>query len=98
MRLAAPDQLLIEQLKALTEWNLSRPDPLDSKQLNYAIEHVLEWGRAKGELKADWVATIRNAIREGWALRGYNGTGQTGSQRWDSMLEEARRLAGAKPQ
>lgn len=40
-------------------------------QARYATGRVRGWHEAGGKRKACWVATIRNGMTEGWALKGY---------------------------
>jgi hypothetical protein len=67
---------------------LTRPLGMSEDQLRYAARRVRDWSHANGRTRSDWVLTILNAIRDGWALRGYKppaGGGQPppSSPGWD---------------
>ena len=70
-RTRAPKELNPRQRKRLEEW-AERTVPwlrraaLDSfETLDSYVEETLEFWHANGKLKADWVATIENRIRQG---------------------------------
>src|SRR5262245_13271444 len=73
VKTSAPTALLPADRFALEAWATSKGFTVD--QVTYAIERVFDWAASNRKLKADWVATIRNAMRDGWGLEGYGGNG-----------------------
>ena len=54
----------------------------------YAVETVREWAEAQDHRRVDWVAVCRKAIRQGWALEGYEPVGAGEPPRpidWDAV-------------
>jgi len=50
---------------------LTARDELNEAQLSYAWRTVYNWSHSGDKRKADWVLTTVNAIRAGWALKGF---------------------------
>lgn len=69
-----PERLSDADRSALASWARSAATrgsipALSPDDLLRAEAITLDWARSNGKRKRDWQATIRNAIREGWALR-----------------------------
>lgn len=62
-RTRAPDALTAEQLEKLRAW-CAEKQPAHLGQLEQLVEAALDWHRANGSLKADWIATMRTWIRK----------------------------------
>ena len=75
-----PDQLCDEDHNSLVLWALKHHPELSEAELLEAAEIVFDWARSSGKQKCSWVATIRNAIRLGWALP-QNAVGTNGKNR-----------------
>ena len=58
----APEALSAEQQASLDAW-CRRAEPEMLAELPRIAARLLDWGRSKGEIRPDWVATIRNAVR-----------------------------------
>ena len=62
---APPEDLSIEEKKRLVTWSAKHRDPAvkragkDMRWLGNAVEACLDWHRAAGKRKKDWVATCR---------------------------------------
>lgn len=54
---------------ALLAWSAGHG--LTPHQTRYAAQAVRDWADAGGHRRACWVAVVRNAMRRGWALKGY---------------------------
>jgi hypothetical protein len=72
---ASPGKTLMPDAFDDPEWErlrrlVTRHD-LSDDQLKYACRTVHAWSHSGHKLKHDWVLTVMNAIRAGWALRGY---------------------------
>ena len=76
---APPESLSAEQMRQLTRWcaehrNHSIANLLP--KLDDLVEECLDWARAKGVRRADWVAQVRNWVRisarstPGWSPAG----------------------------
>ncbi|MEE9386388.1 MAG: hypothetical protein V3V08_23485 [Nannocystaceae bacterium] len=48
-------------------------EPIAGNQmkLGHALATVRDWSLSNDKRKADWEATVANAIRDGWALKGF---------------------------
>lgn len=58
----APDAFSAEEQAALETWcREAHPEMLE--ELPRIAAKILDWGRAKGEVRPGWVATVRNAVR-----------------------------------
>ena len=64
-----PRGLGTESTEALLRW--AGENGWSKKQASYATARVRDWADAEGREKACWIATIRNAMRKGWALDGH---------------------------
>lgn len=64
-----PDRLDDDDRSKLLAWASTRD--FTESHVVWAFNRVKDWSQSKAETRADWVATIRNAMREGWALEGY---------------------------
>lgn len=69
-RTPPPDSLAPKDQARLDAWALEHGH--SPAQVARATETVLDWARSNAKTKADWVATIRNAMRDGWALTSTN--------------------------
>lgn len=65
-----PQRFSASDAKRLLRWAIHMN--LSVEQLRYAVETVRDWAETKAHapLKKDWVRTVQNAIRMGWAMRG----------------------------
>jgi len=68
-----PDRLSDEDRQRAREW--SAANGFTDSQLAYAWARVRDWSRGKSEKRTDWLAVLRNAMSDGWALKGFNGSG-----------------------
>lgn len=59
---AAPEAFSREEQAALSTW-CEKAYPSMVSQLPIIAAKILDWGRGRGEIRADWVATVRNAVR-----------------------------------
>lgn len=89
-----PEGLSVSELDALKTWSVSCG--LGPDAVAHAIEVVRDWAVSNGKRKADWVSAIRNAMREGWALKGYVARGAPAQEslhdrREREYVEEQRR-------
>lgn len=85
-----PEALEEEEREALRAWGQRDGRTFSRNDCLAAEEAVLDWARSNGKRKADWVATIRNGMREGWALRIATGDGEQMTGRALSrVIEEA---------
>lgn len=78
-----PEQLPEQDVKRLLAWCSSKG--FSEAQAKYATGHVRDWGYENGRRKADWVRTIQNGMRDGWALKGFTPDTDgpaTGSREW----------------
>lgn len=89
-----PESLSPHEHGLLMDWSSPRGFTID--QCDYAWERVRDWSHSKRLKRTDWLATLRNAMTDGWALKGYgqNPTGEVESP----AQAKARRTkeAGAK--
>jgi hypothetical protein len=63
-----PEAFTKDDLDRLFSWS-KQEFGLSPDQTGAAIRVVRDWSLSGDKKRLDWVATIRNAIREGWALR-----------------------------
>ena len=63
-----PDNLSAYDRVSLLLWAQKKGLEMGPQELIEAEEIVLDWARSGGKRKASWLATVRNAIRLGWAL------------------------------
>lgn len=72
---ASPRMTLMPNALEDAEWErlvrLTARHGLSEDQLKYACRTVHGWSHSKLTKRADWVLVVMNAIRGGWALRGY---------------------------
>ena len=66
-----PDPPPIELVQDLTAW--AEAHGFTGAQVAYACERVRDWSHGGSKAKSNWPATVRNAMREGWALEGFAG-------------------------
>src|SRR5262245_40782872 len=71
-----PEALSDEEMRRLVGW--AQRHRFTADQCLFSIEAVFGWARAGNKRKADWVQTVMNAMREGWALKGHAGSPQPG--------------------
>jgi len=64
-----PDQLEDDEWDRLSR--LVARHELTENQIKYACRTVYAWSQSGNKMKSDWVLTVMNAIRAGWALKGY---------------------------
>ena len=65
-----PERFNAHDSELLLRWAMRKGYKYE--QLIYAVSRVRDWAQAGGKRKHDWVATVRNAMSDGWALRGYD--------------------------
>lgn len=65
-----PDRFSAKEAEEILRWAMAHE--LKYEQVIFAVSTVRDWAQAGGKKKLDWVATVRNAIRRGWALEGYD--------------------------
>jgi hypothetical protein len=63
-----PERLSDDQRLRVSAWASGCDPPVSRDDCLRAEAVVLDWARSKGVRKRDWVATVRNGIRRGWAL------------------------------
>lgn len=63
-----PSELSLEQRKKLVRDLLEDRPGLTVESVSRAERAVFDWARSNGKRKRDWLATVRNALRDGWAL------------------------------
>lgn len=63
-----PERLSDDDRRALATWAHEKGLNLSNAMLLRAEEAVLDWARSKGSRKKSWLATVRNGIRDGWAI------------------------------
>ncbi len=83
-----PDRLDEPDRQKLLAWAATRD--FTESHVRWGFNRVKDWSQSKAETRADWVATIRNAMRDGWALKGY---AETDSEKYNRELA-ASPLAG----
>lgn len=66
-----PERLSRDERRALLAWAAARGYCME--EVVYAVHRVRDWARTKARepLRRDWVRAIENALRDGWALRGF---------------------------
>lgn len=64
-----PDPLPVPEVARLLR--LARGEKLTLAQVLYGTKTVRFWARGRDIQRADWVMTIMNGLRQGWALRGF---------------------------
>ena len=66
-----PERFDAHDSELLLRW--AKANRFKYEELVYAVGVVRDWAasRARAPLKRDWVRTVENAMRTGWALRGY---------------------------
>ena len=67
-----PERLDENQRESLLKWMKGRG--LNESQTKWAFNQVKDWSHGDDQFRVDWVATIRKAVRKGWALDGYHET------------------------
>ena len=67
-----PDRLDEPDRQKLLAWAATRD--FTESHVRWGFNVVKDWSQSKAETRADWVATIRNAMRDGWGLKGYTET------------------------
>jgi hypothetical protein len=67
-----PESLSPHDHDRLMDW--SSPKGFTIEQCDYAWERVRDWSLSKNLKRADWLATLRNAMTNGWALTGFVGS------------------------
>jgi len=50
---------------------LAKPLGLTEDQIRHGCRVVRDWSHGSGKARRDWVLVIVNALRDGWALKGY---------------------------
>jgi len=91
-----PDRLSDEERETARAWALA--NKFTDSQLAYAWTRVRDWSHSKREKRVDWLATLRNAMSDGWALKGYTPPGGGPASRYrsaDEVLAEAKRKQAA---
>lgn len=72
---SGPRQCLMPKAFEPADWDrlkrLTTRNDLDDDQLGYACRTVYAWSHGAGRMRCDWVLVVTNAIRGGWAMRGY---------------------------
>lgn len=86
-----PDPFPAEFRERLIAWGFEHGQTIAA--IDHAIENVRDWSHSKGVQRADWVATVRNGIRNEWALRGFtpqppNGHAAAKPARYKPFIEE----------
>lgn len=76
-----PDRLDEPDRQKLLAWAASRD--FTESHIRWGFNCVKDWSQSKAIMRFDWVATIRNAMRDGWALKGYT---ETGSEKYNREL------------
>ena len=64
-----PESLTDEEKDRLLVW--AQTNSWSKSQCAWAWNVVKDWSHSKQETRADWSATVRNALRDGWGLKGY---------------------------
>ena len=66
-----PDRFSASEAEDLLRWAAFHG--FTYEQVIFSVTTVRDWANSgrKVQMKLDWVATIRNAMRRGWALEGY---------------------------
>jgi hypothetical protein len=89
-----PDELSGDQSIRALEWAAGKG--FTGEQLAYAWDRVRDWSHSKQTKRTDWLATLRNAMTDGWALKGY-GQSPTGEVESPAQAKARRtKEAGAK--
>lgn len=98
-----PEDLPEREAVQASEWGTAKGFTPD--QMAYAWERVRDWARSKQIMRVDWVATLRNAMTDGWALKGFasgasverESPAQARERRTkDAMAEAFRRMTGGE--
>jgi hypothetical protein len=76
-----PDRLEPDDRESLLAW--ARAKGFTDSQVRWAFNVVKDWSHSKAERRADWVATTRNAMRDGWGLKGYR---ESDAERYDREM------------
>ena len=53
---------------SLAKW-ASKDVRFENVDIAHAMETVFDWAKSNGKRKKDWTATVRGAIRDGWAFK-----------------------------
>lgn len=89
-----PDELSPAELVSAGEWAVGKG--FTAEQMAYGWERVRDWSHSKRLKRADWLATLRNAMTDGWALKGF-GQSPTGEVESPAQARARRtKEAGAK--
>lgn len=89
-----PERLDPEDRESLLAW--ARTKDFNESEVRWAFNAVKDWSQSKGERRVNWVAAVRNAMRDGWGLKGYR---ETDSERYAREMASSpfSLLAGGKP-
>lgn len=89
-----PERLDPEDRESLLAW--ARSKDFNESEVRWAFNAVKDWSQSKGERRVNWVAAVRNAMRDGWGLKGYR---ETDSERYAREMASSpfSLLAGGKP-
>lgn len=87
-----PDRLSDSDRESARLW--ASANRFTPEQLAYAWARVRDWSHGKREKRADWLAVLRNAMSDGWALKGYTPPGGSSPSRHrpaEDVIAEAKR-------
>lgn len=74
-----PDRLSDEERVRLKKW--AEANDFTDAHLGFAWKAVKDWAAARGVMRRDWAAVLRQAMRKGWALEGFTQTA-AGTPKW----------------
>lgn len=80
-------------------WLAKHPEHGDV-DVGFALDKCRDWARSNGKRKADWLATVRGGIRDGWLLRpsAQGARASPAQDRSERGRAEARRILQRKRQ
>jgi hypothetical protein len=66
-----PDGLEVDDAKKLCTWAVD--NGFTPEQIDAAFERVRDWSHTSRKKRTRWWVVVKNAMQDGWALRGGNG-------------------------
>lgn len=87
-----PDRLSDGDREKARLWAIA--NKFTPEQLAYGWARVRDWSHGKREKRVDWLAVLRNAMSDGWALKGYTPPPGSPSSRYRSaedVIADAKR-------
>ena len=88
-----PDELSAEERQRLEKWG--EQHGFSRAQCRYAEEYALDYCRSHEKPYRDYVAFLRNSLRDRWSLRGYTADYEAKFNAREAVLQEAAQIKHA---